>query len=78
MKFKYILTMAGPVIISPSISHARVEIKEDIPLSAGFVEFNVNELGNLSVKCYGESDSLGLASRPTDAEEFMVWGNILK
>jgi hypothetical protein len=78
MKFKYIMTLPGPVIFTPSISHAKVELKEEVPLSAGFVDFTVNELGNLSVKCYGESDSLGLASKPTDAEEFMVWGNILK
>jgi len=78
MKFKYIMTILGPVTISPAISHAKVELKGEVPLSAGFVEFYVNELGNLAVRCYGESDSLGLASKASDADEFMVWGNILK
>jgi len=78
MIFKYVMIANGPVIISPSISHARVEIKEYVPLSAGFVEFKVSELGKIIVLCYGESDSLGLKSDPSDAEKFMVWGNILK
>lgn len=78
MIFKYIMLENGPVIVSPAISHAAIEIKEQIPLSAGFIRFYINALGSLAVECYGESDSLGLASRPEDADMFMVFGNILK
>lgn len=77
MIFKYIMLENGPVIISPSLSHASVEIKEEIPISAGFVRFYINAFGSLVVECYGESESLGLASRPEDTDMFMVFGKLL-
>jgi len=36
------------------------------PISAGFISFGIDEDGNPTCKCYGESISLGLAS---DEEE---------
>lgn len=77
MIYKYVMFENGPVIVSPAISHAAIEIKEQIPVSAGFVRFYINAFGSLAVECYGESDSLGLLSRPEDSDMFMVFGKLL-
>lgn len=66
-----------PVLFAPEISHkqiadgvrrgtgrardSRIEIK---PISAGFVD----DLHDSQVRCYGRSESLGIASHPGDTD----------
>jgi len=53
-----------PIMFPDHITHSQVKIKSAIPISAGFYKFN--RLYDISV--YGQSESLNLTSRSTDAE----------
>ena len=67
IKTKYIVTNTGEIIIFPGLlQHS--EFKCFNPISAGFISFGVNEQGNPSCTCYGESVSLGLESREEDTQ----------
>jgi hypothetical protein len=56
---KYVKTGEGDIIIFPdTIQHNSFSSRN--PISAGFMSFGVNKLGNPVCKCYGRSDSLDL------------------
>lgn len=65
---KYIITNEGPVMFSSAMVHADVArgIGRDV-LGAGFAQFYVDgdqeDDDTISVRCYGESLSLGVKSR---------------
>ena len=49
------------------------------PISAGFISFRANELGDVEAHCYGKSISLGISSRPDEDSEIankQILGNI--
>jgi hypothetical protein len=61
-RVKYIITKAGEIIVFPELlQHS--EFRHFEPVSAGFISFGVNKMGNPSCHCYGESISLNLQSR---------------
>jgi len=71
MEKKYIITSGNlPIIFSEGQKHS--DFKMFDPISAGFVKFNVFITDDLepkiSAECYGESESLGLKSRPNEDE----------
>jgi hypothetical protein len=78
MKFKYIMTVDGPVLFSPAISHDSVLLP--LPaLSAGFVELAIDDGGdNIRARCYGDSESLEMASMPQDAGIIELYASLLK
>lgn len=44
-----------------------------IPIGAGFIVIQPDEgswIGSEQIRCHGESDSLGIKSKPLDAEHF--------
>jgi hypothetical protein len=58
---KYVRTNDGDIIVfHASIPHSKFARYN--PVSAGFISFRVNKLGNPACVCYGESESLGLES----------------
>lgn len=61
MKTKYIRTENNQIIIFPEY-HQHSDFKSFKPISAGFLHTFVDEHGNASCKCYGESVSLNLKS----------------
>ena len=64
-KAKYIKTKSGDIIVfSAAMMHS--EFKHYNPISAGFIDFYINNEGNPTCSCFGESISLGLIS---DEEE---------
>lgn len=71
LTFKYIIVKTGAILFNEGTSHIAVghgfkEMKWDI-FAAGFcvIEFNQMSKSNpISVKCYGESDSLKIPSIP--------------
>ena len=64
-KAKYIKTKDKEIIVFGEIM-VHSDFKHMNPISAGFISFGINEEGNPTCKCYGESISLGLSS---DEEE---------
>jgi hypothetical protein len=65
LKTKYVITKDKEIIVFPELlQHS--EFKKFEPISAGFISFGVNEQGNPSCSCYGESISLGLKSNPDE------------
>lgn len=67
MKVKYIKTKRDEIIMfSEIMQHSDFKHKE--PVSAGFVSFGINENGNPTCKCYGNSISLGLSSEENDTD----------
>jgi len=64
-KAKYIKTKDNEIIVFGEIM-VHSDFKDMNPVSAGFISFGINEDGNPTCKCYGESISLGL---PSDEEE---------
>jgi hypothetical protein len=64
-KVKYIKTEDKEIIVFGEIM-VHSDFKHMNPISAGFISFGINEEGNPTCKCYGESISLGLSS---DEEE---------
>jgi len=61
MKIKYIRTKDNKIIVFGEVfQHSDFEKHE--PVSAGFISFGTNKIGNPSCKCYGESISLTLKS----------------
>jgi len=64
-KVKYIKTKDKEIIVFGDIM-VHSDFKHMNPISAGFISFGINEEGNPTCKCYGESISLGLSS---DEEE---------
>jgi hypothetical protein len=62
---KYVRTDDGDIIVfNANIPHSR--FKSHNPISAGFINFKVNKLGNPACVCYGESESLGIESHEAD------------
>jgi hypothetical protein len=66
-KTKYVITDRNIIIIFPEYIEHR-QFSSFNPISAGFISIGVNGKGAMSCQCYGESISLGLASRPEDTE----------
>jgi len=65
LKQKYVITEHGEIIVFPEIiQHSR--FKHFNPISAGFISFGLNEEGNPTCSCYGESYSLNLTSKPVE------------
>jgi hypothetical protein len=64
-KAKYIKTKDKEIIVFGEIMQ-HSEFRHKNPVSAGFIHFSVNEDGNPTCNCHGQSVSLGLAS---DEEE---------
>jgi hypothetical protein len=65
LKQKYVITEHGVIIVFPEIiQHSR--FRNFNPISAGFISFGLNESGNPTCSCYGDSFSLNLKSRPED------------
>jgi hypothetical protein len=64
-KAKYIKTKDKEIIVFGEIM-LHSDFRNMNPVSAGFISFGINEDGNPTCKCYGESISLGL---PSDEEE---------
>ena len=65
MRTKYIKTKDKEIIVFGEIM-VHSDFKDMNPISAGFISFGIDEDGNPTCKCYGESISLGL---PSDEEE---------
>lgn len=67
MKTKYIKTKNKEIIMfGEIIQHSSFKNRQ--PISAGFVSFGRDSLGNPTCTCYGESVSLGLKSDEEDTE----------
>ena len=64
-KAKYIKTKNKEIIVFGEIM-LHSDFRNMDPVSAGFISFGINEDGNPTCNCYGESISLGL---PSDEEE---------
>ena len=62
---KYIKTKDKEIIVFGEIM-VHSDFKNMNPISAGFISFGINEEGNPTCSCYGESISLRL---PSDEEE---------
>lgn len=63
LKQKYVITEHGEIIVFPElIQHSK--FRNFNPISAGFISFGLNEKGNPTCSCYGESYSLNLESKP--------------
>lgn len=71
MKLKYILTKPGAFVIFHPVT-AHNEMAKGLygePVSAGFCYLETNESGDRpTIKCFGESISMNLKSRPEDSE----------
>ena len=66
---KYIRTKDNEIIIFGEIMlHSR--FRNFNPVSAGFISFGLDELGNPTCSCYGESISLGLKSNPEEDTKY--------
>jgi hypothetical protein len=62
-KVKYIITNDKGIIIFPdTFNHS--DFKHFKPINAGFISFGVNQQGNPTCSCYGESISLDIKSNP--------------
>lgn len=66
MATKYVRTKDNEIIVfSALINHSEFKMFE--PISAGFILFTTDDLGNPTCECYGESISLGfLPSKPEE------------
>jgi hypothetical protein len=64
-KAKYIKTKEREIIVFGDIMQ-HSDFRHENPVSAGFIYFGIDEDGNPTCSCHGESISLGLAS---DEEE---------
>ena len=65
IKTKYVITKNKEIIVFPELlQHS--DFKHFSPISAGFISIGINEQGNPSCSCYGESISLGLKSNPEE------------
>jgi len=65
MKQKYIVTEDEIIVVFPEIL-LHSDFKHLKPISAGFISFGINQHGNPTCSCYGESISLRLKSREKD------------
>ena len=64
---KYIKTKKNEIIIFSGLqTHAEFSSFE--PVSAGFIQFFIDEDKNPSCQCYGKSVSLGIESDPKDSK----------
>jgi len=64
-RIKYIRTQDDEIIIFGEIMN-HSDFKHWNPKSAGFVSMGIDQNGNLSLSCYGESVSLNLKSNPDE------------
>lgn len=72
MATKYIRTKNNEIIVfSALLNHS--EFASANPISAGFILFTTDELGNPTCECYGESVSLGfLKSNPVEDSKLAI------
>jgi hypothetical protein len=72
MATKYIRTKQNEIIVfSALLNHS--EFRRFEPISAGFILFTTDELGNPTCECYGESVSLGfLKSNPVEDSKLAI------
>lgn len=71
LKQKYVITEHGEIIVFPEIiQHSK--FRNFNPISAGFISFGLNEKGNPTCSCYGESYSLKLKSNPQDDTKLAI------
>jgi len=71
LKQKYVITEHGEIIVFPElIQHST--FRNFNPISAGFIYFGLNEDGNPTCSCYGDSVSLNLKSRPEDDTKLAI------
>lgn len=62
-KLKYVVYKCGsPALFGDTLKHSEMGSKSDIR-SAGFCYIDKEE-DDITVRCFGESDSLGIASMP--------------
>lgn len=74
---KYICTKNNEIIVfGAGISHDT--FKHLNPVGAGFISFGVNENGNPTCSCYGDSYSLKLKAREVDTVLAKIQLNINK
>ncbi len=64
-RIKYIRTQDDEIIIFGQIMN-HSDFKRWNPKSAGFVSMGIDQNGNPSLSCYGESVSLNLKSNPDE------------
>lgn len=76
MTFKYIITIDGCLLFSPTLSHDTVARGMTVT-SAGFVRITATYPGVLDVHCYGRSESLDIDSKPDDAVNIRIWGGLV-
>jgi hypothetical protein len=68
---KYVITEHGEIIVFPElIQHSTFRYFN--PISTGFISFGLNEEGNPTCSCYGESHSLNLVSKPEDDTKIAI------
>ena len=71
LTFKYIIVPTGAILFNEAtvhiiVAHGFQELKQEI-LSAGFCTIEFNNFSNanpIQIKCFGESESLKIASKP--------------
>jgi hypothetical protein len=64
-KVKYIRTKDDEIIIFGEIMQ-HSDFRNFNPVSAGFISFGINNDGNPTCSCYGESYSLNMESNPEE------------
>lgn len=67
LKTKYVITSGGEIIVFTELIQHKEFVRFN-PVSAGFISFGVNKVGNPTCTCYGESISLKLKSREEDTD----------
>jgi hypothetical protein len=80
MATKYIKTKENQIIVfSALLTHSQFRMYK--PISAGFINFKTDDLGNTFCECYGQSISLDfLKSNPVEDSELanrQILGNFL-
>jgi hypothetical protein len=72
MKKKYVITNNGlPILFDEALIHKYVSLNYSID-SAGFFSTTVNPIANkIEVKCWGESNSLHIRSKPLTDEKII-------
>lgn len=63
---KYIRVSSGFITFAEPMMHKEIRFHEE-PISAGFYYLKIED-GEIFAKCYGDSISLNLRSKPEDSE----------
>jgi hypothetical protein len=64
-RVKYIRTKDNEIIVFGEIMQ-HSDFRHFNPVSAGFISFGINEEGNPTCRCFGESFSLRIKSNPEE------------